>query len=113
MAIEWPRSSSYWRDRKVKAALRKWGCEQHHLDGCMYGLVSQVAATSGMPLKKPWTIASNATGFRSLCRKCDHTHEHAKIQGADTKPTEGYTDALADEIHSCWAHSLHAAAATS
>jgi len=106
VAIEWPRSCLYWRDRKAKADLCRWGCEQNKFDGCMYGLVSQAAATSGKLLRKPWTIASNADGFRHLQRPCDHTHEHVKTQGSDTKLTEGYTEALADEIHHCWALSV-------
>jgi len=102
VAIEWPKACMYWRDKDVKAALRRWGCMQHHLDGCMYGLTSQAASTSGKLLRKPWTIASNADGFMKIRRPCDHKHEHAKTQGVDTKLTEGYTPALADAIHHCW-----------
>ena len=68
----------------------------------MYGLVSQATATRGKRLRKPWTIASNADGFHKVRRPRDKGHEHAKTQGSDTKITEGYTDALADAIHSCW-----------
>ena len=99
----------YWRDRNIKAALRKWGYEQHHLDGCMYGLVSQAAATKGQRLRKPWTIAPNADGFRHVRKPCDKSHEHVKTQGVDTKRTEGYTDALADAIHHSWDLSVKAA----
>ena len=106
MAMEWPKGCTYWRDRAVKAALRKWGCEMHHFDGCMYGLQSQAAATRGKPLRKPWTIASNAGGFTHIRRSCDRTHQHVKTQGVDTKPTEGYTDALADRVHLCWSISV-------
>ena len=81
IAIEWPKSCAYWRHRNVRSCLKRWGCAAHHLDGCMYGLVSQTAGTRGIPILKPWTISSNAEGFTHVARKCDRTHEHVRIQG--------------------------------
>ena len=74
----------------------------------MYGLVSIQTKTKGRPLRKPWTIASTSNEFSGLRRTCDGTHDHVKTAGADTKQTEGYTDALADEIHCCWTRQCHA-----
>ena len=102
IAIEWPKSCLYWRNRSVRADLTKWGCVPYHFDGCMYGLVSQSAGTRGVPLRKSWTICSNADGFKHVARACDHAHVHARIQGTDTKMTECYTPELADRIHYCW-----------
>ena len=102
VAIEWPRSCMYWRLRHVRTAMRRWGAIPHALDGCMYGLVSQAARTCGVPLRKPWTIASSCDAFHRLRRKCDGSHEHAPTQGHDTRRTESYTDRLADAIHTCW-----------
>ena len=102
IAIEWPRACMYWRRRQVKAALRSWSCEQHKLDGCMYGLVSQAARRAGQPLKKPWTIASTCPTFHRLCRACDGRHTHVPTQGVDTRLTEGYTPELAEQVHECW-----------
>ena len=110
IAIEWPRSCTYWRDRSVKSRLKRWGCKQHHLDGCMYGLVSQQPATRGTPLRKPWTIASTASRFEDIGRRCDGQHAHVRTQGRDTKLTESYTDALADGIHACWRNATSSAA---
>ena len=102
MALEWPKSCAYWRHRKVQSSLRRWGCIPYHLDGCMYGLTSQVPGTRGIPLRKPWTISSNAEEFRHVARACDGSHSHTRIQGKDTRMTEGYTPGLADRIHYCW-----------
>ena len=102
VAIEWPRSCMYWRRRKVKTALRRWRCQAHALDGCMYGLTSQAARTLGIPLRKPWTIATTCPTFHRLRRTCDGTHAHAPTQGRDTRLTEGYTPELARSIHDCW-----------
>ena len=102
IAIEWPRSCMYWRHRYVKSTLKRWDCTAHRFDGCMYGLVGRTQATEGIPLRKPWTVASNCPDFRHICRLCDHAHGHARIQGGDTKSTEGYTDELADAVHDCW-----------
>ena len=108
VAIEWPKSCMYWRHRKVQSSLRRWGCISHHLDGCMYGLVSDAAGTRGLPLRKSWTISSNADGFKHIALQCDRTHEHVRIQGSDTKRTESYTPALADRVHYCWSSTTSA-----
>ena len=102
MALEWPKSCAYWRHRKVQSSLRRWGCIPYHIDGCMYGLTSQVPGTRGIPLRKPWIISSNAEEFRHVTLACDGSHGHTRIQGSDTRMTEGYTPGLADRIHHCW-----------
>ena len=102
MAIEWPRSCAYWRRSQVKRALKRWRCMHTKLDGCVYGLVSTQATTRGTPLRKPWTIAHSCDAFSGLGLTCDGTHRHVRTQGADTSITEGYTDSLADAIHSAW-----------
>ena len=102
VALEWPRSCAYWRRAQVKRSLKKWGCMHTKLDGCMFGLVSVQSATRGTPLRKPWTIASTCDEFKSIGITCDGSHRHVRTQGADTSVTEGYTDSLADAIHSVW-----------
>ena len=57
-----------------------------------------------MPIKKPWTIATNCPYLVYLLpRFCDGCHEHAPCQGVDTKVTEGYTPQLVSLIHKAWA----------
>ena len=106
IAIEWPRACTYWHDRKVKAAMRKWGLETHRFDGCRYNLRSQVAATRGKLLRKPWSIASNCEDMWRIALPCNGLHEHTRTQGQDTRLTEGYTDELVDQIHACWWHTV-------
>ena len=102
VALEWPRSCMYWRHQRVKSALRRWGTIPHPFDGCMYGLVSQAARSRGVPLRKPWTVASTCDEFIRLRRTCDKSHAHVATAGSDTRRTESYTALLVDEIHSCW-----------
>ena len=71
-----------------------------HFDGCMYGLTSLMPKTSGMPIRKPWTIATSMRELNLLCRKCEHkASDPAPCAGADTKATEGYTDELVLHFH--------------
>ncbi len=104
IAIEWPRSCSYWSHKSVQTFLRKSNLINYDFDGCMYGLCSTKGHTLGDPIKKPWRIASNMTEFSHLRRRCTHLpSEHVRCAGADTKTSEGYTDALAALIHRCFA----------
>ena len=117
IALEWPRRCAYWHKRSVQAFMREFGIQAHHLDGCAYGLTSLAPRTMGMPIRKPWTFASDMPSFASLRRSCPHTPEqHTKCAGVDTRLTEGYTDELATAIHCAWhAHvtaTTHAAVLT-
>ena len=103
IAIEWPQSCSYWKVPRVRSFIKRYALQSVSFDGCAYGLVSQVAATAGRPIRKPWCIASNCEAFQRLCRACDHRpHEHVRLQGTDTKLSESYTDELVHAIHECW-----------
>ena len=66
--------------------------------GCMFGLKSR---SSGLPIKKPWTIVSNSSRILHQLRdkKCRSHPEHAPCEGSDTKATEEYTDSMARSIH--------------
>ena len=104
IAIEWPRACSYWPLKVVQSFVRKHSLINYDFDGCMYGLCSTNGHTLGDPIKKPWRIASNLADFSNLCRRCTHQpSEHVRCAGADTKQSEGYTDALANSIHRCFA----------
>ena len=71
----------------------------------MYGLMSHVLKTSGMPIRKPWTVATTIKEMSLPGRKCDHkASEHAPCAGADTKTIEGYTDELVTQIHAAVAN---------
>ena len=105
VAIEWPRSCLYWHWRRVKRFITKHKLTKCHLDGCAFGLHSQIPDRTHMLLKKPWTIATNFPAtFNSQCaRRCTHeSQEHLPTQGADTKGTESYTPLLVAAIHRAW-----------
>ncbi len=55
LAIEWPKNCDYWGFPGVQEFMLKFGMTLSHFDGCMYGLLS----SKGVPLKKPWGVASN------------------------------------------------------
>ena len=59
VAFEWPRSCAYWHDRSVRSFIKRHDMIEVQLDGCMYGLTSLMPKTSGMPIRKPWTIATS------------------------------------------------------
>ncbi len=104
IAVEWPRSCSYWSRPNVCSFLRLYALADYDFYGCMFGLCSTAAATLGDPIKKPWRIASNMPEFTNL--RLSRTHqpsEHAPCAGAETKTSEGYTDALATSIHDSFA----------
>ena len=100
IAFEWPRSCAYWHDRSVRSFIKRHDLTKVQFDGCMYGLTSHVARTSGMPIRKPWTIATSMKEMCLLGLRCDHEPGgHAPCAGADTKATEGYTDELVIQLH--------------
>ena len=104
IALEWPRNCTYWKQRLVTRFLRQYELEFHDFDGCMYDLRSSALRTDGLLIKKPWRIASDISTFTYLRRKCDHSpDEHTRCAGSDTKMSEGYTNSLAAEIHTCFA----------
>ena len=81
----------------------EFGLKPYKFDGCCYNLRSQVPATYGRLLKKPWTIMSNCPDFWRMEQDCYHAaHEHVRVQGKDTKMTEGYTREMVDSIHVSW-----------
>ena len=64
-------------------------------------------STRGKPLKKPWKLASNHPGMlEGFDKRCVHQGDclrfqqpHVRVQGQDTKMTEGYTDEMAVAVH--------------
>ena len=107
--IEWPKGCDYWRRREVVRLLKRYKFQSTTFNGCMYGLVSQVKATRGRPIAKPWrfdcTHPGMLAGFDRVCRPgpdglCQHSKlEHVPCAGADTRLTEGYTDEMVKIIH--------------
>ncbi len=66
------------------------------LSGCALGLVSVV---NGLPIRKPWTVATTCKQLREEVGKheCPGTEahpEHQPWEGRDTELTGGSTDAM-------------------
>ena len=100
IAIEWPRYNRYWEEDVVQNFIGEMGLGFVTFDGCMFGLVSNKSKNIGMPIRKPWKVATNSPVLRRLLSvHCDGSHKHVGCQGADTKATEGYTDYLVACIH--------------
>ena len=89
---EWPRSCRYWRDKDVVAFFEHYNMSYVDFDGCMVGLTS----AKGVPIKKPWRIATNCNEIIEALSnlKCNGSHKHCPCAGSETKKTEGYRHAL-------------------
>ena len=60
IVIEWPRQCRYWHHDRVRKAMVRFGLVSYDFDGCMYGVQSIQPKTRGLPILKPWTIATNS-----------------------------------------------------
>ena len=75
----------------------------YKFDGCMYNLRGQHGKAKDKLLRKPWTIACTTSAFVDMCKVCCHDPcDHARVEGVDTRLSEGYTDELVDNMHFCW-----------
>ena len=96
VCIEWPTPCKYWRDPQVLAFTRRHHFVKTQFHGCAYGLQNR----KGNFMKKPWSVSTNSPSIaQRLSRKCDGTHAHEEARGIDCKLAEGYTDMLAQEVH--------------
>ena len=103
IAIEWPQGCEYWRMKTVDKFLNDLQLRKVRIDGCALGLTDE----KGIPIRKPWTIATNDTYlFRKFQNKvCPGTQqhpEHCPAAGKYTKMTENYTDKMVKIIHKAW-----------
>ena len=97
VALEWPKGCRYWKLPMVQRVLAKYGMKLYDFDGCAVGLKS----TSGIPIRKPWTVATNheKLGTRLSQFRCKCTVKHYPGRGEDLKRTEEYTFRMTDAIH--------------
>ncbi len=61
IAIEWPRGCCYWKEPEVIAFISKYAMQLCKLSGSWLGLVSVV---NGLPVRKPWTVATTCEQLR-------------------------------------------------
>ena len=93
IANEWPTECEYWTYQEVIDFCDKYQLQFAKCHGCAFGLKS---VSSQVPIKKPWTIATNdGVLFRAIrefvCPGPAVHPIHAPCAGADTKISEGYT----------------------
>ena len=101
--VEWPLRCAYWHDKKVLQLLGGWSKALVH--GCMYGLQPIAPDHQDKYLLKAWRISSSSADFAAMLeRRCDGSHQHLPIAGAETEPSGYYPEALAHQIHRAAKH---------
>ena len=110
IAFEWPTSCEHWWREEVWRHMTDMQYHYLEIHGCMYGLRSIARATRGLPIRKPWSIATDCvslgTYLNKTCRGYWHVDEvtgkkvaHASCSGVNTEVSEGYTDEMAVAVH--------------
>ena len=102
-AVEWPDQNQYWKDSKVRPFLLKRTVHSALVDGCMVGLRAKRPSHAGMPMRKRWRIVTNRKQLADdLSIVCDGSHNHAHVEGMDTKLTENYTEDFVNRVLDAW-----------
>ena len=113
VALEWPKSCSYWGLAKVKRLIHDLGLVKAECHGCALGVTDK----HGVPIKKPWYVHTNCGDMAVELNKyrCQGCHQHAICEGAETEGTGRYTKKMSRAMHRAWRTyskaSGHAAAA--
>lgn len=89
IAFELLKGCAYWRLPKVRKSLDQHDLLSVSFDGCRLGLRNH----KDLPIKKPWTAATNNTVLRDSFAhlECNCTCEHAPGRGNSLKRTEECT----------------------
>lgn len=100
VSFEWPTQCSLWGDHEVVEMLEELSLNQVHLHGCAAGLQDD----AGVPVKKPWTIATTSPSIvnnlgKFLCPGPDRHPIHSPCAGKLTKASENYTDDMVKSVH--------------
>ena len=100
IAYEWPKECDLWNRPEVENMVYEFGLNKVSFHGCALGLTAE----NGIPIKKPWTVATSSKKLADRLGKYQcagpsvHLMHHP-CAGKETKRTEGYTDEMAEEIH--------------
>ena len=92
----------YWTTPTMDSFLGEFGMKIAITHGCAFGLVGKHGNNAGIPIKKPWKIASNHPIFLgTFPRKCQclESIAHAECAGNETTETENYPPAMAEDVH--------------
>ena len=103
VAFEWPRFNRLWKLKEVKNMMRDLKLQLAHFDGCALGL----RLKSGVPIKKPWTIATTSKHIADelVRHRCPGKHAHPyheTVTGAELESTGYYNIHLAAALHRGW-----------
>ena len=90
--------------------MRDHGLLHQAFEGCKVGLKVQDGPEIGMPLRKPWCIATNCHQLNTALatRRCwgeERCSEHARIEGAKTKSSGSYPKEMSElmvESYNAW-----------
>ena len=101
VSFEWPTGCELWREPAVVSMKDELSMNIVNIHGCAMGLTDQ----HGNPVKKPWSIATTSPSMvhrlePRVCPGPQHHPAHTPCAGKITKMTEGYTDVMAELVHS-------------
>ena len=100
IAYEWPKECELWSRPEVENMTYEFGLNKISFHGCALGLTAE----DGIPIKKPWTVATSSKKLADRLGQyqCPGTSVHLMhhpCAGKETKRTEGYTNEMAEAIH--------------
>ena len=82
----------------------KLGMVDVFVDGCALGVVAQYGPDAGMPILKPWRIATSCAALRDDFRqfRCPGHEKHVPCAGRETEATGFYTDPFVHVVHKAY-----------
>ena len=100
ISFEWPTGCALWKTPEIQDMIEEFALNTVNFHGCAAGLASK----DGVPIKKPWTVATNCPAVSNalssfICPGKNVHPVHAPCAGTETKKTELYTKAMADAVH--------------
>ena len=91
--MEWPTNNQYWGFASVNEFVSEYELDKTRFHGCALGLKN----AAGLPVKKPWTIATNddEVYFEMLKYQCPGSGchpTHAQCNAQTAADSANYTD---------------------
>ena len=115
VVLENPTASDLWQQPEIKRWSNDDYTHKFFFDMCSYGL--QSAVEPDKYLRKSMTLLSTHVKFKEISEnRCEGTHEHARVQGRDTRRSGVYPKEFAEMVvkavetlpyQSAWVSSSH------
>ena len=109
IAFEWPKNCSLWKETEVIAMISEFQLQCVCFDGCTLGVKSISGPFEGLPVRKPWCVATNVVEIHIAFQSCvckGHPvvkgKQHASCRGKDASNSENYTVEMVTMIHQAW-----------